>query len=82
MAIKANVSFKGMLLSDVYVRVDKIVNVGGKIKVQAELYSIVEDEKHEIVFRETYTLANTENGIMTEVYKQLKKQFFPEAVDT
>jgi len=80
MAIKTNVSFKGITVNDMYVKLEKIVNSGPNIELQVGLYSIVDGEKGELVERKSYDIDNTKL-ILKQAYDALKTQIFPESED-
>jgi len=80
MAIKSDVSFKGITVNDSYIKLEKIVNAGPNIQLQVGIYSIVDGEKGELIERLPYEIENTKS-ILDQAYQALKTQIFTESTD-
>jgi len=80
MAIKSNVNFNGIILNDMYIKINRIINSKPNIEVLLDLYSIVDGNKGELIQKKTMSIEKNEK-IIKNTYKELKEQIFQDGID-
>jgi len=79
MAIKSDVNFRGIILNDMYIKIEKIINSTPEIEVSVSFYSIVDGKKDQFIQRQSISLDNNKE-IIALAYNSLKSQFFKNGI--
>ena len=80
MAIKSNVVFKGLNLSNIYIKLEKVRNKGDKIGFELGLYTYINNEKGELI-DVIYKEIDDSTSILNSLYSRIKATVFNSATD-